>query len=406
MYLHPWDVMDEGTDVVLRRIKEGGMTEVNLATSYHAGRYFLPHNPKRKVFSAEEGVVYFRPQLDLYKRSALKPRRSVAFAERDVLQEVLDKSSQHRMKVNSWTVVFHNSVFATSHPDLAVRNAFGDSDTNRLCPNAPDVRNYLFAMVKDLATNYNLSTIILESIGFPGGVQHGNHHETLATPLEPLVSELLATCFCDHCKTDAQKQGIDLEAYRKRIEKIVELSVEIPQDVLRRVSAENQLRNLYVLSQEISEIKGVLEFKAKVVSELLKDTRQAIRDSGSKCSLTTAAYGILAGEPSLGRGAEGILIPAIKDVVDAINFVAYTDDSAEAYYLVKWAKYESGDCPLLVALRSSHPVLTSRESVVSVIKAAVEAGADGLQFYNYGWTPLHAFGWIKEGLRAVGSHSL
>ena len=62
MYVHPWDVADEGPDSVLERITSTGIRVVNLATSYHSGRYLLQHNPKRrKVYFAEEGVVYFKP---------------------------------------------------------------------------------------------------------------------------------------------------------------------------------------------------------------------------------------------------------------------------------------------------------------------------------------------------------
>src|ERR1022692_2646251 len=56
MYVHPWDVADEGADSVLERITSTGITTVNLATSYHSGRYLLQHNPKKKVYFAEEGV--------------------------------------------------------------------------------------------------------------------------------------------------------------------------------------------------------------------------------------------------------------------------------------------------------------------------------------------------------------
>jgi hypothetical protein len=401
MYLHPWDVIDEKADTVLQRIKDGGMEAVNLATSYHTGRYILPHNPKRKIFSAEEGVVYFKPQMELYKNTVLKPRPSTTYLGKDVLMEVVQRSSQYDLAVNSWTVVFHNSVFAAAHPDLAVRNVFGDSDANRLCPSSDGARNYLFALVKDLATNYQLGSIMLESIGFPAGASHGNHHETFGTPIEPVVSELLATCFCDACVANAKKQGIDLTSYRKKVAQIIELSTGMPQHVLERVPIEQQLKNLHVLSHEMDEIKELVTFKATIVSELLRETKNALKDTSSKCSLTTAAYAILAGEPNLGRGSEGIFISAIKSEVDAINFVAYTGEPAEAYYLVKWAKYEAGDCPILVVLRPGYPVLTSREAVLNEIKAVAEAGADGFQFYNYGWTPLVNFAWVREGLDAV-----
>jgi hypothetical protein len=42
---------------------------------------------------------------------------------------------------------------------------------------------------------------MLEAFGFPSGVYHVDHHEVFGVTIEPIVSELLATCFCDFCQT-------------------------------------------------------------------------------------------------------------------------------------------------------------------------------------------------------------
>ncbi|MEM2294309.1 MAG: hypothetical protein QXX41_13640, partial [Nitrososphaerota archaeon] len=55
MYLHPWDLIDEGPEAVLSTMHEMGLTHINLATSYHCGRYILPHNPNKLIYFAEEG---------------------------------------------------------------------------------------------------------------------------------------------------------------------------------------------------------------------------------------------------------------------------------------------------------------------------------------------------------------
>ena len=48
MYFHPWDVVDEGARNVFSFISRTRMEFINLAVSYHSGRFFLPHNPTKK----------------------------------------------------------------------------------------------------------------------------------------------------------------------------------------------------------------------------------------------------------------------------------------------------------------------------------------------------------------------
>ncbi|HYB04321.1 MAG TPA: hypothetical protein VED17_07660 [Nitrososphaerales archaeon] len=57
-FVHPWDVVHEGADNLLETVSGLEVNRINLATSYHAGRYILPRNPKKRIFQAGEEVVY------------------------------------------------------------------------------------------------------------------------------------------------------------------------------------------------------------------------------------------------------------------------------------------------------------------------------------------------------------
>ena len=94
---------------------------------------------------------------------------------------------------------------------------------------------------------------------------------------------------------------------------------------------------------------------------------------------------------------------SLSEIVDGIDLVAYVTEPDLLYYIVRWVKFEVGDCPLYVALRPSYPTLFTPEGIAAEIKNALDAGAAGVAFYNYGWPPLRNFRWIKKGLDSARS---
>ena len=143
---------------------------MNLATSYHCGRYILTHNPKRRIYFAEEGVVYFRPDPKFFASTPIKPRVSTQFPDVDIVELATREAEKHGIGVNSWTVTLHNSQLARAHPEAAVINPFGDTDYNFLCPNNPHSRNFVTGLVRNLAERYSLEAIQLESAGYIWGL--------------------------------------------------------------------------------------------------------------------------------------------------------------------------------------------------------------------------------------------
>lgn len=405
MYLHPWDVVDEGPRRVLERVKSAGIRAVNLATSYHSGRYILPHNPKRKTHFAEEGVVYFQPNLSLYKGTILKPRRSTEFKNVDVLDLLMDSAPDYNIKVNSWTVTFHNSAFAKANPELAIKDAFDGTNYNYLCPNNPHARNYQRGLIKNLA-EYKLNAIMLEASCYPASLSHGDHHEMFGTQVEPLPSELMTVCFCQHCVKRARKSGLDLLRTRKLVRDVINASFEMPTNVLRNTPFAETIRTSYVLATDLKQISDVIKFQREVVDEVFREARSALKETRSKSKLHVIAFGGFSGEYSFGRGSEGMNLHSLSKIVDGVDLVAYVTEPDLLYYIVRWVKFEIGECPLYVALRPSYPTLFTPEGIASEIRYAMEAGASGVAFYNYGWTPLRNFRWIRKGLESAGASEL
>ncbi len=255
MYLHPWDLVDEGVEHILETLSGIGINVVNIATSYHSGRYLLPHNPKRTIYFAEEGVVYFTPHTHFYTKTRFRPQRSRIFKDVDVLQLLAQHTESYRIKVSGWTIALHNSVFGQRYPEATITNLMGDRDFNNLCPNNPDARNYLMGLVSDLTSNYDLSSITLESASFPWGVYHGDHHEMFGVLLEPIVNELLSSCFCKYCEAKAKEWNIALLKLREMAKKIVSTSLNSP--ISETVSEEERLKNYLSLRWSLQDARLV-----------------------------------------------------------------------------------------------------------------------------------------------------
>ncbi len=112
------------------------------------------------------------------------------------------------MDVTAWIVLLHNSRIGTEHRDHCVHNAFGDSYLYSLCPSSPEVRNFAVALCCDVAENYPVAGLTVESPGFPP-YQHGYHHEFALVRLNDWLHNMLGLCFCDHCVAAASEKGID-----------------------------------------------------------------------------------------------------------------------------------------------------------------------------------------------------
>jgi len=405
MYLHPWDVIDEGHEEVFSRIKDAGVKHVNLASSYHSGRYLLPHNPKRRIYSAEEGVVYFRPDQRFFEDTILKPTQSSQFPDVDVVALVTSEARKYGLGVNSWTVTLHNSRLGKAHPEATMVNAYGDIEYNFLCGNNPHSRKFLTGLVRNLAEKYDLDAIQLESAGYCWGLEHGDHHEMLGTQIEPFTSDLMGTCFCKNCMAKMEEEGLQPENVRKMVRSIVDISINTPTNVLHRVPLEEKLRNSYVLTADVEMLHDLLSFRRAIVNSLFKEVKGVLEASKPNVKLRIVTAGGFTGGGSgvMGRGSEAVDLHDLAGIVDGIDFIDYVSEPEMVYYHVQWAKFEAGDCPIYVALRPSFPTLYTQEAIEAEVVAALQAGASGVEFYNYGWTSLRNLNWIKQSLENASS---
>lgn len=344
IWTYAWDVADEGVDRVLGKLQDAGLGGLSLAAAYHAGKFVLPHNPRRRVYFPEDGAVYFRPR-GRYGR--LKPRVSRLAG---VWSPVRRAARKRGMKLTAWTVCFHNSWLGAAHPEACVETAFGDRLLHTLCPSNPDARKYVLTMIRDLASQ-EPDAIELESLDFMT-YDHGYHHEAAFIPLSPYARFLLGLCFCRRCGGGRVRAEV-----RRRLEEFLRGAGTEPADP----------------RAEFESWAGAYQAKRTgLVRELVEEVR-----------------GFFPGEVRFILEREPWKVGVDPDRTPASSFtvLAYTKDPGEARRMT--APYRKFD--LVAGLRACLPLESAQE-----LKSVADAtGCARLSFYNYGFMYEDALGWIR-----------
>ena len=197
---YAWEVHDEGIEVILDNMTSmAGINAVYpVALMHHEHRPFtskkFPHNPARAEWTAEDSCVYFHPHLELYGRIKPAISNNEWLRATDYLKVVVDAAHARGMKAGA--EISHTPIPASvlnANPEFQQHDINNDPK-GRLCPNNPDVREYLQALFGDVAQNYNVDFIQTCMWLFTGDNPNG------------------ATCFCPSCQREAMASGFDLAA--------------------------------------------------------------------------------------------------------------------------------------------------------------------------------------------------
>ncbi|QKV74385.1 hypothetical protein [Amycolatopsis sp. Hca4] len=191
-YAYPWDVLDDG---FVPRVQALGVDEVAVALSYHSARAATPWSPSRTAVVARHAAFY-RPVADGW--GALRPSTPDWVSPEDSGGDAVRLLNEAGIPAAAWIVLTHNSRLGYEHPEVVVRNCFGESYPWALCPSQPAVREYAAAVVANSVAGLELSSVILEACG-PLGAVHQHQHEKTDGVWAPAVARLLSICCCDAC---------------------------------------------------------------------------------------------------------------------------------------------------------------------------------------------------------------
>ena len=388
MWTYPWDVLDLGLETVVRDLRErAGLNGINIATAYHAGRFFQPRSPKRKAYFPEDGTIYFQPDPKLWAGRRIVPKVADVIAEKDVLKDLIAARDRGGLSVACWTVCLHNMRLGLLHPETCTRNAFGDPNYYSLCPSHPEVRAYIVTLVQDLTTHYRPDIVQLETPGFMG-YAHEFHHEKDGVGLTAEDDFLMSLCFCDACTARATAAGIDVAAVRSKVQSWITEAAERAVPAPRWSCFDRQGPDLF---QEHPEVEAFVRWRFEPVTSLVS----AIRDAAHPASRVD----ILDINDGWRSGSD---LAALGKICDGVVFCAYDRAPAAVESDGKTVRALLDDKTKLgVGMRLFHPEMRAAEDIVANSLAAIWAGATEIDYYNYGLVPAARLDWVRAATEAV-----
>lgn len=381
LYSYAWDLDAEGYDRAVGRIAAAGFTAVNLATSYHAGKFLLPHNPRRRLYIAEDGAIYFQPDLTRYGR--ITPRvHSLVNAEGSPVTNLLDVAKTHGVDYVAWTVVLHNSWIGENHPDVTAQTAFGDPLYHSLSAAHPDVRAYIVALVGDLVSRHEVAAIELESPGYMG-FHHDHHHLMYGLVIDDVQAELLGVSFNRAEVEGARAAGIEVEPLRTRITQVLDACWNAGKAVLVNGEASADARE--ILDDDV--LAAYRAWQHEQVVSLGAEIQAVIKAQSPATEIRHFA--------AMAAGERGAIDTALMGTGDAIlaGYAAKPED-----VVTRMSPLSDVDVPIWGMVRAIQPEVTDPAQVAPLIEAWRAAGVAGVDVYNYGLMPERTFQALGEAL--------
>lgn len=386
VWAYPWDLHDIGLDAALGRIADAGGNAVSLATSYHAGRFLQPGNPRRRVWFPQDGTVYYRSDAARWKGHEIIPLQadSVA-AEGDYLAALCRAREAGGAAVSCWTVCLHNTRLGMAHPAHVMRTAHGDPVWYGLCPSSPAAQDYVVTLVREIAELYAPDRIELESADFMG-FSHGYHHEKDGLGLTPDLDFLLGVCFCDHCLAAATAEGIPATQARAEVAAILDAAF----------AAELPLAPFPAFPSA-----GLATFDASpALAAYLRWRRLPVARLIERIAAVVPAPTRLLLIDFDGSWTGGVDLDLCAPHVDGVLYCAYLAAPARIPALLGPVRDRIGPAKSLIAgFQLFHPNVRDRADLGTRVAAAAPF-ADGFNFYNLGLVPPARLDWIRTALPA------
>lgn len=378
-WAYAWDLLDEGVESAATRLRDIGVTEVNLATNYHHVQAFTPHNPERRTFFAKASS-YFQPG-DEYGDLAPVPHEEME--GNDWVREVAEDLAETGVSLNSWTIGVHNSRLGMRHPEATIENAFGDHLVFGLCPSKPAAHNYLANVVSDLAGRDTFERIELESFDYFHGSGFGWHHDKFHAQLGDLGEFLFGVCFCDDCRANAADAGVDAD----RAKSVVRETVDgiVAGDVPHGTNVTGWLRTH-------PSVEAYVDVREETLVSVFADVARA---AGG------ADVGYYLGVLPVGQTwMAGVNPHAVGDHLDYFTVAAYESSRAEVLDCLHEADALTPGVPLHAGLLPGHPAVQDRDTLVDIVDGLAASGVPRVSFYNYGLLPERNLDWIADATSA------
>ena len=348
-YLYPWDV--DGDPAAADRIAGLGITEVSLAAAYHDVRALAPFHPAHRIVT-RAAAVHYQPDPARWRGTRLRPA-VCAEGPPGSFERAARRLRAAGLRVSAWLVIAHNETLGAAHPDVTVRNAFGDPYPWALCVASPDVREYAATLAAEVASADDVDGIELEACGWYGFDHLSGHDKT------GLAGPLLDICFCPSCEGAGAAAGLNVAALRDEVRAAIDARASLPAragDPLHRVRADLAAGFLHAVAESAQA--------AAPGKPVLVHTHPDPRQAGSNPGFSL---------PGLGS-ADGVILGC---PVAASSAAALVSEGARAY---------GGGRPLRIA--ATLPAVTALggrpDELPALTDAVFASGATEVRFYHAG----------------------
>ncbi len=386
-FAYPWDLMDEGVEVALQNMAgRCGCNAIALTASYHSGRIFRPRISGPKIYVRPGAAVAFTPQPKHYEASTPLPIAEKRVAEAHVLEQTRKWCEKEGMDFGLWTVGLHNSNLGSTHPELCMRNCFGDVYNYILCPSNPRTRAYLRGLIADICDQFRPQRILLETANFLG-MLHWVHHEKFPSTIGEAEASLSFLCFCPDCLARATQLGLDGEAVRQQVARWMEAFLNGERGAL---PATFTVADIPALLVESPALYGYVQMRTEVTATLVREVKDVAASFGTRLEIMPAAFG----QPVSRAWREGMSLRRLAEASDALLPLSYFADPKEVQADLRWTKLLSGGAPFDVGLSACHPFATSADDLAAKVAICMKEGAGGVYYYNYGMLTNERLDWV------------
>lgn len=408
--LYAWDLLDEDLEHILDVLETETLTNSTyLVALMHDEKrpltdLYYPHNPKRKVYWTEDSRAYWSPDPKAYDSSRIKPRTTdnPELKGRDWLQELVVGSRRRGMTVGaelSHTWVDKERT-RNELADCVQRDIYGQPFDQQICLNNPDVRAYGIALFVDLASHYDIDFVQTCVRGFnPGRAQPRATSNSLE--VQRLTGTVLGGCFCDHCKSAAEKKGIDWNAMVSRLKWMAEGydRYNHKQAFEMNLLWHSSMTSTAVLA-ELPELYAFIRFRIDSITEFFSEIYRAVHAVKPMIDVRLNHY---APHPEL----MGLDLKTVCQFMDSVRSSDYSEQWGDPKRMERKRAYlhsirrAIGIEKYFLSAISPRPKATP-DLVKQGILISAQCGADALTIGHYDGAWMNCLRAIKGGLEEAG----
>lgn len=252
VHAFPWDVL--GDDTIADRFAQTGADAVTLAVSYHSTRAATPLHPSRRFVDARHAALYRPVREQVWAGRRLVPQAPDWTGADDPAGQAAAALRAAGVPVSAWIVLAHNTRLGLLHPDLTVRNCFGERYPYALCPAQAEVREHCVTLVGEALRGLPVDGVSLESCG-QMGVAHIGCHEKTDGAYPPLVQRLLSVCCCTACAGAWAARGLDPEQVVLALREAARTERPLPEQTASALLATRQEATAAMLAEVLAEVR-------------------------------------------------------------------------------------------------------------------------------------------------------